>query len=440
MMGKDPHVFNKLRNSKMKKLLPFTNVIYASNINAIEEEWLYNDPDFLSGSKIDDQSIISLLKSDDFRSESVGKVIGDTILVLKDGLKIGKLDWSSSTLNRLGSEWKKSSPFSVVDRKKLKRLVRRRQRQSEPRPWDPESESVVSTLNESLFKYLGASRTAADAKKRFIWLSEADSLTAFACWAASPGREMHALSLFFDRHARYETNVWDDTSIVFNEWQTEMHLSFYVVVDSQGRSVLPKVALANRINKVRRTTKGTQPRFAPPDEVDKTFPGSHWVEKVLRRASISFRFDGDFFDRHWTCHFIEYVPSIRSETERKSPLEYSTKNEFDSKSVNSGEVQRALWQRKVLELHLFYRTLLEIDQASRLFVQEVQAGLGNDPNSLSLDIPDDERGFGSIKHFRRLGKALEYMAEDLTTILSTIQKWNVREENRGEEKPEMDPE
>lgn len=428
-MGIDPHVFNNLRNLKMKKLLPFTNVIYGSNINAIEEEWIYNYPDFFSDSVVDDKCIISLLKSEDFLSESVGKVIGDTISSLrssKEGLKIEKLDWSSSELNRLGSKWEKYSVSIVADRKKQKRLGRRRQRQSEMECWKPPNDLTSITSNKSLFEYLGASRTADKAKKRLIWLPCADSLTAFACWAASPDRERHAMSLFFDRHAKYENNAWDETSIVFNVWQSELHLSFYVLVDEDALS-----------------------SAGIPGQASEKFPGR--TNKLLRRASISFRFDGDFFDRHWTCHLIQHVPSIRNEAEQISPFKSSTEDASNLKRINTGQLRQTWWQRKVLEMYLLNQALERIDQESRSLLEEVRAGLLDDQRSLACTSLDNQRGSVSMRDLKRFeqdlrdavsmqelkqfDKILQSMEEDLTSNLTTVQKWTSREKNRGGENP-----
>lgn len=137
--------------------------------------------------------------------------------------------------------------------------------------------------NHWLLWRLGRPRTAKDAKKGFLWLPHANVETALICWVVSFKQERTAISQFFERHSKYEKYSWDNTVLVLNTWQTELHLSFYVLLDvaSPHHAGMP----------------------APTGD---PFPGGSKQE--IRRASMSFRFDGDLFDRYWTCHYVEYVP------------------------------------------------------------------------------------------------------------------------------------
>ncbi|KAF3768201.1 hypothetical protein M406DRAFT_349693 [Cryphonectria parasitica EP155] len=368
-----PRVLNNARSLLMKKSLPFTNVIYASNVNSIEEEWLYNYPDFLSGSEIDNEDVESRLGRERSSSESAKTTIARAIS--KADPQISRGSKAIPTLKTiLDSLRGRHLSFCVFDCKKQKGLGRRQKKQERDRRY------LVSD-NQGLLNLLKAPRTAELAKKRFIWLPYADSGTALACWTASPERESHAISLFFDRHARYEGNVWDDTSILLNEWQTELHFSFYVLVEKQD-------------------TCGDTELLV---KADRPFPGR--AGKLLQRASISFRFDGDFFDRYWTCHFIEHVPG-EEDSDQDLPFPPGSEKELDSsdRSSNNNE-QKKWWQRRVLEPYLLNRALDKIAHASCLFLDE------------------------QFEH------ALQSMEDDLTSTLSTVQKWNSREKDRGEENP-----
>lgn len=84
-------------------------------------------------------------------------------------------------------------------------------------PWTPD-------LNQRLWDSLREARSAIKAKKRFIWLPErSNPQTALLCWLASTEAERPNISLFFDRHVGYENHMWDDTTMVTNVWQTELH-------------------------------------------------------------------------------------------------------------------------------------------------------------------------------------------------------------------------
>ncbi|OJD38573.1 mg2+ transporter zinc transport protein [Diplodia corticola] len=148
--------------------------------------------------------------------------------------------------------------------------------------------------NEKLLKLLEQPRDVLSSKKRLIWLPEADKETALICCLASPTAERNDLSEFFDRHALYDKYFSDETSAALNEWKTELHLSFYrlaeftKLADFRQKEGIPKFSYV-----VPRPPKSQQ--------------GPAGVTGIVR-ATMGFRFVGDFFDRYWTCHFLEYAP------------------------------------------------------------------------------------------------------------------------------------
>ncbi|KUI56408.1 hypothetical protein VP1G_03700 [Cytospora mali] len=86
---------------------------------------------------------------------------------------------------------------------------------------------------------------------RFIWLPEATDELALLCWVASLETVKSAMALFFDRHSKQEYHVWDDTTMVLNTWQTELHLSFFVLVGKElgvENSTLSLSVLGSRRN------------------------------------------------------------------------------------------------------------------------------------------------------------------------------------------------
>lgn len=240
----------KQRNSVMKKSMPYNSMIDTGSIIMIDEEWLYNYPDFLLTKKVKLQEHLKSLfdeDSDHVVAEHVGSIVGE------------ELRLSSDTLQVLQNREKSRDAVSfVANTPKQKRQRNKRQKREEnsaPQAWPLD--------NEQLWEVISVSRTEKTAKKRFLWLPHANTETALLCWLASTESEKPAVSLFFDRHYRYESHFWDDTTMILNTWQTELHVSFYVLVDTTQKQY---VGLPT-------------PRTA-------SFPGTS--KKEIRRASMSF--------------------------------------------------------------------------------------------------------------------------------------------------------
>lgn len=397
--GTDRHI-DAPRRLNMKKVIPFNTLIDATKIVVLEEEWLYHFPSFFSAAKIDiTQQVNRCL--DSLQSKESGEDDGSISNSQPSSYTAGsvirqELDGYRNTERRFrlpnGLKSVTVAAF-VVDTPKQKHLGKREkkdlQSMSKPKPLS----------NYNLRWVLGDRRTAEKAKKRFIWLPCANAETALLCWVASPGQERAAISLFFDRHSRYEKYTWDDTTMVLNTWQTELHLSFYVLADisvSRGGGLPP----------------------ASNDE----FPGGSSQE--IRRASMGFRFDGDFFDRYWTCHYIECIPNKLPRLEWTFPFDSSGKR-----------ADKQWWQRKVLELFLLDEILCQIAKSAIEILSEVRKELGVEESSLSFSILNSEAYSSSKDNWHRFEQILQAVEEDLTSTLHTLQKWNSRERDRGQEKP-----
>ncbi|ROW02391.1 hypothetical protein VMCG_06097 [Cytospora schulzeri] len=375
------------RRLTMKKFIPFNNLIDASRIINFEDEWLYDYPEFLSTEKVSlVQEINSLLKSGRPSSDLMGGILAQKMQEYRGDREFSLL-WAPLY----------NAEIHMADTPKQKYLGRREKRQFRVNPF-----TRLDIFN--MDSELGAARTAEKAKKRFIWLPYAKAEIALLCWMASPEVEKPALSLFFDRHSKYENHVWDDTTMVLNTWQTELHLSFYVLVD---------------------TSVAAYQRGGLPTDSRDPFPGSS--RKEIWRASIGFRFDGDIFDRYWTCHFIEHVPGSidarDSNGDRIPP--------FQSPDRHTDKQWR---QRKVLELHLLDCILITILESSREILDQVTKELGVNV-TLSSSVLNSEIYLSSKDDSQKFEQLLQIIDDDITSILNTLQKWSTREKDRGEEKP-----
>lgn len=90
--------------------------------------------------------------------------------------------------------------------------------------------------------------------------------------------EREEISTFFDRHTSYDKYFFEETTAVLNKWVTELHLSFY------------QILLQESVGKVTGIPQAEGVEF--PSSGEDTNP------KWIGRAVMSFRFDGDFFDRY----------------------------------------------------------------------------------------------------------------------------------------------
>lgn len=388
------------RSLIIKKAIPFSNsMIDASSITNIGEEWLYNYPAFLLTKKInlDEQLPLFLDRnSDEYISDSTGIVINQIHKAYEAK--------SRKTFN-FSSDSSVDVVTFVANTPKQKRVSKRQKRHQDDAPDAPRFD------NKKLWDHLSAARTASDAKKRFVWLPHASTDTAFLCWVASTQDERPAMSLFFDRHAKFEKHLGDDTTMVLNTWDTELHLSFFVLAEkTQAKHV------------------GLPPMSKAP------FPGNS--KKELRRASMGFRFVGDFFDRYWTCHFIQYIPNLGHSSK---PHSVSPQDEwdfdFDSKGLGRYK-EKHWWQRKVLELHLLLQMLSAVINGCIEILRQVKTELGLVESTPSISGLLKSEAYASSKdNWQKFEHILQAVDEDITAVLDTLQKWNSREEARGQERP-----
>lgn len=401
------------RTLNMKKAVVFNNnLIDARSIVNVDEEWLYFYPAFLTAQRIDlNKQLKSFVEpdSDQYTLDSAGSVIDQALKTYLTKFYPRDLvfDEEDDLCNAVA--FVASTPSG-----KQKRLSKRQKRRQDERA------SAPSLNNYQLWSWkIGAvPRSASTAKKRFVWLPHANSVTALLCWIASTEAERPSMSLFFDRHSKFEKHLWDDTTLSRNVWQTELHLSFYVVSDKN----LPQ-------------------HIGLPSLSRAPFPGSS--KKEIRRASMGFRFDGDFFDRYWTCHFIQYIPTCSPVSISQDPRNnlkttpYSTWDfDFDSDGFGRDK-DKHWWQRKVLELHLLQRMLDAINTGAHEILTQVSSELGLPltESFLSFSILNHETYTSSKDNWQKFEYILQAVEEDLTASLNTLQKWNSREEDRGQERP-----
>lgn len=394
-------VYGNQQSISIKKAMPYGSINDDKNIKNIPEEWLYSYPEFLL-------------------TRDKG-LLGDAIksVELPDGRSFHG-DNAESVIARGWNNCRHLNDFTcngvafVANAPKQKCKSKREKRRQD------DEATATERNNRQLWGILGKKRTADTAKKRFIWLPHPNAETAFLCWLASTESEKK-MSLFFDRHSRYEQHFWDSTNQRLNVWQTELHLSFYTLVH-----------------------QNTQWHDGIPDKVQIPLPSS---SMALRRASMGFRFDGDLFDRYWTCHFIQFVPCLgkhQNDGQALVPLHSRIVSpsyagcewnfEFDEDALGRFK-EKHWWQRKVLELYLLKRILTLVIDSSQKVLVEVRQHLGIKSHIATLTTLTGEAYSSSKDDWKKFERILDGIKEDLTSMVKVLEQWKTREKDREPDDP-----
>jgi hypothetical protein len=193
---------------------------------------------------------------------------------------------------------------------------------------------------------------------------------------------------------------------VQNVWRTEFHTRFLQLLDDEQYT---QVFASEPILKPR--TAGILKDFK-------------LNGRQLVHASVGFRFVGDFMDRFWTCHFIEFIPHKFPSHPLNIPLE----EEVEPRTRN--------WrQRKVLELMLFNRIIIEMNRSTKEILDLINEKLVVETDGLSASKLKSDRYFKISIEWEGLGQILEAMDRDFSDIMTNITDWETRERDRQQERP-----
>lgn len=370
-------------SSRMKKTIPFNDIIDQKSVIELSDEWLYSHPDFLEFEPnigLFDDGYESRVKA--FAQQGADTAI--TKFIMDRGLK--ELAYSMT-----GTGGFHGSAL-VVDVPKSSHSRRGKSGKA--------NTAEVRLTKRELWLKLDERRTAQTGKKRLIWLPCFEKETAALCYLASPPTQRESVSDFFDRHSTYEKYFFDDIVAFQNTWETEFHLSFYQLFNESltNRDIIQDSSSAN-------------------------FP--EIGGKKLGRAAMGFRFIGDFFDRYWTCLAVENHPA-------KLP-NYPT-SPTASKSLQ-GLASYSWAQRKVLELVLFDRMLEGITASTKEILDEIRQELGVRKDTLTFAVSNSNDYFSSSRNWQKFHQILQAIEEDLSAIMEEVQNWNNREPDRGQERP-----
>ncbi|KAJ4267515.1 hypothetical protein NW762_003622 [Fusarium torreyae] len=427
---------------RMKHTLPFNNVVHHENIVELYDEWLYNSPPFFvdeggaddgEPSTNSDQTVITtriqtptpIPQTDhdalDTQKNSFTTCIRSIKQLLCQSFLAREVTFAGSNSGVDGSHTlpvKKGPKVlgAVVNVPKRKQMQIKSKRHSFWRDI-AEEEDVKSVMREG--------RSPETAKKRFWWLFSPETGPNKLCDQTFPSNSSMAnkeLSSFVQRHQSYGKFFFEDTVPVLNTWSTELHLSFYIL---GSREMMDK-----QIQKF----EGLQ------------FPTSAagTKGKTLTKVAMSFQFEGDFFDRYWTCHFLEADPRIKLEGIGVDQIFEGVGRLLKrGRKLSEADRRKAPWQqRRVLELLLFDRIISEMHKGAVEILDEAKSifqdrGLRHDHEVVGDDSEHVHyRAFTKTsKRYQNAQKVLQVVESDMAESLAKIDLWQKREAERQSERP-----
>lgn len=362
----------KRRVLAMKKIFPFGSLVDSTKIVEIDEEWLFNYPPFLRQTQMLPSGAEGVLELMDRKDEFDDDLISQQMEMYIEGTQTFQFrQFVECTAE-------------VINVPKQKHVGKGKNRRIETKP-------EICLGDSDLWSTLRPKRTAKNAKKRLIWLNQPDVNTAIICYAATPPVHRPILTRFFEQHWKQEASVVEYTSKVYNVWYTELHFGFYVLADEES----------------------SRQYASTPDSLFYKFSASKG--QVTAYASLSFRFDGDIFDRYWTCYFI----GLHSTSDFYRPLRQIL-NERDWR------------QRKVLELLFLEWILLTLLRSTRPLLRMIQREI--DEGRLSFAQLSSERYLATTHtQLQEVRNLLESVDESLSTTRNSLDRWDTREKDRGQQ-------
>jgi hypothetical protein len=432
----------------MKTTIPFNNVVYQENIVELFDEWLYNRPPFFVDEKSSDEvqpdtevtpaeTYIHNVPEPSIQTHSTTPSITNTkesawIRAMKRFLR-----WRSSTppvmsTSGPGVDGKECPETTgvVVD---------------VPRSHQRQKNSIMLFLKimrekQDVKDWMKRERSPDIAKKRFWWFLSRDPTGNQICQdtlrtdsslpATSPLLTTEGLKAFVERHQSYGKFFFEDTVAVLNTWLTELHLSFYTLA--------PLNAGGGKDMRVWRNKQALE--FPPNDAAGRG--------RYLSRVAMSFHFEGDFFDRYWTCRFLHADPhakmnQIEFDNRKRNPESWLEDLLLRGERISEADRMKAPWrQRRVLELRLFDRMITQMHAGAEEILKEakslIQEGDVQGSNELIGEETDKVhyRAFvNTSKRFKKVQRVLQVVEGDIAENLAKIELWQNREMERQMERP-----
>ncbi|KAF5487473.1 hypothetical protein CGCS363_v013143 [Colletotrichum siamense] len=406
----------------MKKAFPFNNMTDTKNIVELQDEWLYNLPAFFIPAK----------KGCEKREDT------DTSSIASEN--------NSAYAASLSTGTGKASANRVLVGFKIDILSKSAQNRSS----ENDSEEKIKT-HADVARIMARGRTQ-DVKKRLWLFASTNPLGNRICASTvskTERKEKKAIETFLKNHESFDNYFWEDTVAELNTWETELQLSYYTLRSNNDEDREQRNNLHKR------------------DDI--VFPAlsDDGYQIRIAKAVAGFRFEGDFFDRYWTCRFLisdpnyKYNWGIKSDGQREiyenddedaetdASSEDDEDNEYDTFAGISHRSSTEK-QRRILELVHSSWMIRTMNNTARevlnVMKEHLEKGKGNMRKSFAatqeyrLEEAEvqklDFKGFlVASRRFQEFQFELQKVEAQFSENLATIDLWLGREKSRQAERP-----
>ncbi|OQV09218.1 hypothetical protein CLAIMM_13364 [Cladophialophora immunda] len=267
-----------------------------------------------------------------------------------------------------------------------------------------------------LLEHIWKQRTKNDVKKRLIYVYNCGPRFSLALYLSVPEREQYSMATFLARHQTRDVFHREDTHKTFNSWITELHLGFYRVMTDLSVPAADDDSDDERIPPSRTIFSG-KPFRLPGDET-----------KLIEKCAIGFRFDGDLYDRYWTCYVALYLPQCDNQDRW-----FADVDSFKlMRPTGEGNKDTQHSQRKILEARWFERATRIICEETQNILRVISGILGEDRNGRYTATSYDtfretfEANKTTYSRYGEMVKFLRHVLENLEAVRNVADKWDDR--------------
>jgi hypothetical protein len=391
---------------QVEKHVPFTNIGSSrtqTGIVVLSDDWLQDPPAFLAFSTELETTVVNIKNPHRDSPQSINN--------------------SAMTLRQMPERLSSGIAGVIVDVPK----------------WSLGAEISAYQLAPLEFSHRLKRQTIWESKKRIVWLPCHDETVADKCLEVSSFVEKESLHSFMRRNREREKYFLDSATVELNEWETELHLSFFGISSTSEGSL-------------------------------------HELESqsFLASFTMSLRFSGDFSDRYWICYFLEphTIKTARKTLGRRLKpnkdcgirgdlglsasytVAVDASERFERRKEMRAAGQQISWQqRKVLELLIYSKMLEELrENTNSIFraVKRLALQSHNDRHSDEITNPfkmaieeanrlqqlGEKEDYASIaREWRRYIQILTVVEENLVDNIEKLDQWEQREADRQSQQP-----
>ncbi|PYH84397.1 hypothetical protein BO82DRAFT_304496 [Aspergillus uvarum CBS 121591] len=387
----------------LRKQNPYGTSLDVNIIVDVPDEWLFKDPDFLDfipPDSLEDRIDIVKDAADVLGLVDGGKSVCEGMERLKTN------DWKDPAgVRQIRSQYAAESLAIVLDIRKSNGNKQIDDKYSVLRVADGHFDSFTSHLLSK--RLLDAS------KKRVVYIRIPTCEMNAICYLATPEHDRPSFASFVQRHCDIKTSFFhDDVVVETNSWVTEFHCRFFRAVDKkywERSHAHRQTERGGGAAPARRYSRRLASKLCPP-----LGKGLVLVDDVFSLSMV-----GDWCDRHWTCHVLETSTASNDLFKRdwfRDNLEFT--------------------QRKVLELTLVNKLLIDFHQSTREILRRVE----QDSHSSALGMSEELYSTMSFKNRKQelLDETFQVLCrvkDSITGVRTLIDDWKQRESSQGRERP-----